>query len=113
VTVSLAWTSDIHRRCRITIISNCVRAKDTAAAKSLPISLDARKYRKTPYLVMLKKVEKWSWIYIRNRINTKFNQFYVYGVTPCPCLPRLVDIMVVKNINVKIKKHYKNMCFIL
>ena len=62
---------------------------------------------------MLKKVEKWSWIYIRNRINTKFNQFYVYGVTPCPCLPRLVDIMVVKNINVKIKKTLQKHVFYL
>jgi len=32
---------------------------------------DARKYRKMAYLVMLRKVKKWSWIYIRNRIDTE------------------------------------------
>jgi len=35
--------------------------------------IDGRKYRKMPDVVMLRKVENWSFIHIRNRISTKFN----------------------------------------
>jgi len=40
-----------------------------------------------PYLAVLSKVEKWSWIHIRNRINTK-----IWPLLDGHSLPSLVDI---------------------
>ena len=46
--------------------------------------------REMPYLAMLKKVEKWSWIQIRNPVNTKMLP-HPDG-HPSPHVPSLVDI---------------------